>query len=64
MDYDQLTDETSQVRFYILSYLAENPNAGDTVEGIQWWLLDRWIKFLTPNIEIALNELVDEGLIV
>ena len=64
MGHDLCIDETSQVRYYILSYLAEYPESGDTVEGIQWWLLDRWIKHVSPNVKAALNELLDEGLIL
>ena len=49
----------------ILNYLAEHPNAADTVEGIvQWWLLDR------ANVEEeekggqALDLLVQKDLLV
>ena len=48
LGHDLHTDEISQARYYILSYLVEYPESGDTVEGIQWWLLDRWIKLVSP----------------
>jgi hypothetical protein len=55
----------SQIGYQILSYLAEHPKAQDTLEGIvDWWLLDRQIKFHIARVEEALSELVDRGLIL
>jgi len=49
----------------ILRYLAENPNAADTAEGIlQWWLLERAIIEEEEVLGRALNCLVDRDLIV
>ena len=49
---------------YILSYLCNNPDAGDTFDGIvEWWLLQQQIKFETQNISEAVRRLVAEGLI-
>jgi len=57
--------EQREVCYYILAYLADNPDAGDTFDGIvEWWLLDQRIKFETRNVSEAVSQLVSEGLIV
>ncbi len=49
----------SGVAYEILAYLAENPEAQDTIDGIaQWWLLDRRIKEETHNVIQAVETLV------
>jgi len=54
-----------EVCHYILAYLADNPDAGDTFEGImEWWLLTQNIKFETRTVSKAVASLVAEGLIV
>lgn len=51
--------------FEILAYLAENPLAQDTVEGVvEWWLLDRRIKDHTAEVKEALHDLVSRGLVL
>jgi hypothetical protein len=55
----------SQIGYQILTYLAEHPEAQDTVEGIaEWWLLERQIKFQTASVKEALFELVAKELIL
>jgi DNA-binding MarR family transcriptional regulator len=57
--------EEREVSYYILDYLSDNPDAGDTLEGIlQWWLLTRSIKFELRTVSDAVASLVAEGLIV
>ena len=57
--------EQREVCYYILAYLSDNPDAGDTFDGIvEWWLLDQRIKFETRNVSAAVSRLVSEGLIV
>ncbi len=57
--------EQREVCYYILAYLSDNPDAGDTFDGIvEWWLLDQRIKFETRNVSEAVSRLVSEGLIV
>jgi DNA-binding MarR family transcriptional regulator len=57
--------EEREVCHYILAYLADNPDAGDTFEGIMdWWLLTQSIKFETRTVSKAVASLVAEGLIV
>ena len=49
----------------ILAYLARNPDARDTLEGIvEWWLLDQQIERHVAAVEGALAELVAKELIV
>jgi DNA-binding PadR family transcriptional regulator len=49
----------------ILSYLAENPDSQDTLEGIvQWWLLDRKIERQTTEVKEALASLVSDGFVI
>ena len=54
----------SQIMYEILAYLTENPDAGDTMEGIvEWWLLEQTIKRETEKVKDALDELVARGFI-
>ena len=56
--------EQRDVCHYILAYLSENPEAGDTIEGIvEWWLLIQRIKFAMHTVSVAVASLVAEGLI-
>ncbi len=49
----------------ILAYLAEHPDAQDTVEGIvEWWLLEQKIKRQMTQVKDALTELVAQGLVL
>jgi DNA-binding IscR family transcriptional regulator len=55
----------SQVACEILAYLAEHPEAQDTVEGIaEWWLMEQQIKRGIAQIKNALTELVTQGLVL
>lgn len=50
---------------YILGYLLDNPDAGDTFEGIvEWWLLHQRIRFETRTVSEAVAKLIADGLIV
>lgn len=56
--------EQSEICNYILAYLYDNPDAGDTFEGIvEWWVLRQRLKFETRNVSEAVKKLVAEGLI-
>jgi predicted transcriptional regulator len=56
--------EQREACYHILAYLADNPDAGDTFEGIlEWWLLHQRIKYETRTVSEAISELIDEGLI-
>ena len=54
-----------EISLRILSYLAENPEATDTPEGIaQWWLLEREIRDQSAAVERALAALAAEGWLI
>lgn len=57
--------ENSQLAQRILRYLEDHPNARDTVEGItEWWLLQNEIQQRLAEVEAALGELVQSGLVI
>ena len=59
------TKEEKRVCQYILAYLLENPDAGDTLDGIvEWWLLNQRIGFETQTVSQAVAKLVADRLIV
>ncbi len=65
MKNDLCFPKKSQIAVEILSYLDENPEAQDTLDGvIQWWLLERKIKYQITLVREALSELVRDGLVV
>lgn len=49
----------------ILAYLTDHPEAQDTLEGIvQWWLLERKIKFRAEEVVKAISELQERGFLL
>lgn len=60
-----MADERLRIAYGVLKYLAENPNAQDTLEGIvEWWLLERLTKNHAARVKEALAELVVGELIL
>jgi hypothetical protein len=46
----------------ILDYLARQPGAQDTIEGIlHWWVLDAYIRNWVPKITETVTQLVKRG---
>jgi hypothetical protein len=46
----------------ILDYLARQPGAQDTIDGIlHWWVLDAHIRKWAPKIAKTVAELVEQG---
>src|SRR5437016_12002468 len=46
----------------ILDYLARQPDAQDTIDGIlHWWVLDAYIRKWAPKIAETVAQLVDRG---
>ena len=46
----------------ILDYLARQPGARDTIEGIlRWWVLDSCIRKWEPRITKTVAQLVERG---
>ena len=49
----------------ITSYLADHPNANDTLEGVtQWWLLAKGAAWSRSDIQKAIARGIHEGLIL
>jgi hypothetical protein len=46
----------------ILEYLARQPGAQDTIDGIlHWWVLDAYIRNWAPKIAETVLQLVEQG---
>lgn len=61
---NQGADATREAAALICRYLARNPNASDTVEGVARWWLARQRRFdAVATVELALELLVREGLV-
>ncbi len=57
--------EKSQTAYEILSYLAEYSRAQDTLDGIiEWWLLERHVRYQIARVRDALAALVRDGLVL
>jgi hypothetical protein len=53
------------VALAIAEYLAQHPDAADTVEGIQrWWLPERFVDGAPEVLAAALEGLVARGVVV
>ena len=53
------------IRRDILGYLAHNPQAEDTVDGIaSWWLLEEEFLRTKEMVKRVADELVTEGLLL
>jgi hypothetical protein len=60
-----MSEENTQIAYEILTYLVENPDAQDTLEGIvEWWLLERTIQRQTLEVKESLALLVARGLLI
>ena len=63
-DFDDIT-ERKELSRSMLTYLSNNPNAKDTLEGIvQWWIQDEKMRFCKDVIEKTLDELVARDMII
>jgi hypothetical protein len=59
------TKVKSPISCDILAYLADHPDAEDTLEGIgEWWILEQKIKSSVDDIRQALAELLTEELVI
>jgi hypothetical protein len=46
----------------ILEYLARQPSAQDTIDGIiHWWVLDAYVRKWAPKIAETIAQLVERG---
>jgi hypothetical protein len=65
VNFDLPITNKSQIGKEILTYLVEQPEAQDTVDGIvEWWLLERQIKFQTARVKEVISKLVDRGWVI
>jgi hypothetical protein len=59
------TAESADIAHEVLAYLAEHPEAQDTMEGIvEWWLLEQEIRRSTALVNAALAALVSQELVL
>jgi hypothetical protein len=57
--------DKAQISRAILAYLADHPNAQDTIEGvIEWWMLEQNLKRQTAHVKESLAELVSQRLLL
>jgi hypothetical protein len=57
--------DQAQIRRDVLSYLIDNADAQDTLEGIvEWWLLERRIKRQTVEVKKVIADLAAREMIV
>ncbi len=55
-------DASLQIEVEIMRYLAEHPDAKDTVEGIAgWWMLERRMQASVADVKAGLDRLVASG---
>jgi hypothetical protein len=59
------SQDLSRIAYEIVSYLADHSRAQDTLDGIiEWWLLERHIKYQIAKVRDALRALVKDGLVL
>jgi len=57
-----MSEKIEELSRTILAYLKENPEAGDTLEGIAgWWLEQARIERIVDDVAAALDNLVKKG---
>jgi hypothetical protein len=48
----------------VLGYLAERPDAMDTVEGVaEWWLMRQRVRVVVERVERVLGRYTEEGVL-
>ena len=60
-----MTDATQKIAYHILAYLAENPDAQDTLKGIsEWWLSGHPGRPNEAAVKEVVASLVKGGLVL
>jgi hypothetical protein len=55
----------SEIAAEIQRYLANHPNATDSLDGVQrWWLVRGAVEAPSLSVQQALDLLIDEGLVM
>lgn len=58
-------DAINTLAHEVATYLSMHPNAADTVEGIlRWWLTRVRTEEATADVQLALDALVERGVVV
>jgi hypothetical protein len=56
--------EEEEMADAIIRYLAEHPQASDTLEGIaEWWIMRRQVRVEINKLKKALHRLTERGLL-
>lgn len=64
MDQDRANEKTEDISRMILDYLRRNPHAGDTLEGItRYWLERERVEMSVHEVQKALEHLSRKGAI-
>ena len=59
------TPQQSPIFYEILAYLADHPEAQDTLEGIvHWWLLAQRITRAKTQVKTALEQLIAKQFVI
>jgi hypothetical protein len=62
---DHPPSKVSDIAAAIRRYLADHPNASDSLEGVQrWWLGEGAVEAPGPTVQQALDQLVKKGTVV
>ncbi len=62
---DNSPSKVSDIASAIRRYLADHPNASDSLEGVQrWWLGEGAVEAPGPTVQQALDQLVKKGTVV
>ena len=61
---DSNRQHEEELTLAVLQYLAENPRAMDTLEGIaEWWIARQQIRVEVATLARVLNRLTERGLL-
>ena len=60
-----MTQRNAETKKAILNHLAKYPQSKGTLDSIaEWWILEQRIDQYVANVQAALSELVEEGMVV
>ncbi len=65
MENNSAAGRLSPLAYELLTYLAEHPEAQDTLVGVMhWWLLKQQTQYSQPQVQAALEQLLIQDLLV
>jgi hypothetical protein len=63
-DIGRETSSTGELTKFLLGYLAEHQRAGDTLEGIaEWWLQRHQVRAVVEALQRVLDALCAQGVV-